>query len=70
MSREKTQKITCSDTAWDFAINEAEKQLKQWRSKVARLMASLDTFKEAKRNGEPWPGSKKKAGTAKEAIPA
>jgi hypothetical protein len=40
---------------WDLAIAEGKKQLKVWRSKVARLMASIQTFEEAKNEGRPWP---------------
>ncbi len=42
-----------------MAISEAQIQLKRWRSKVARLMAAIHTFKENKAKGEPWPGAAK-----------
>jgi hypothetical protein len=39
-----------------LAIDEGQAQLKEWRSKVARLMAAIETCKEAKKNGLPWAG--------------
>jgi hypothetical protein len=42
---------------WDAAIAEAEIQLKKWRSKAVRLMVALQTFREAKKMGKPWPGN-------------
>jgi len=43
-------------SGWDLAIDEGQAQLKEWRSKVARLMAAIETCKEAKKNGLPWAG--------------
>lgn len=56
MSTKKYYESNNNSQGWDSAIEEAEKQLKKWRSKVVRLMASLETFREAKKEGIPWPG--------------
>ncbi|MBZ5521765.1 MAG: hypothetical protein LAP21_05950 [Acidobacteriia bacterium] len=69
MSRQKYKQNLSELQGWEMAIAQTEKQLRESRSKVARLMASLQTFKEGKISGKPWPGDEK-AGTAKEAIPA
>jgi hypothetical protein len=60
MSTKNVSKEMAKAEGWDIAIAEGEKQLKMWRSKVARLMASIQTFKEAKAIGTPWPGENKK----------
>jgi hypothetical protein len=56
MSRKTPHETESKAEGWDVAILEAEKQLKAWRNKVARLTAALATFREAKDNGKPWPG--------------
>lgn len=54
MSTKKLEQKQHKVTGWDAAIQEGERQLKQWRSKVARLMASIQTFREAKEAGLPF----------------
>ena len=61
MSRQRNDEKPAKIQGWDAAIAEAEKQLKAWRSKVARLMASIQTFKEAKASGQPWPDEQQKS---------
>lgn len=55
MSRKIVQE-TPKKLGWDLAIAEGEAQLKEWKAKVSRLMAAIESCKEAKRNGLPWAG--------------
>jgi hypothetical protein len=43
-------------SGWDLAIAEGQAQLKEWKAKVARLVAAIETCREAKKNGLPWSG--------------
>jgi len=54
MSRKIDHKIP-EKNGWDLAIAEGEVQLKKWKSKVAKLIASIETFREAKKSGRSWP---------------
>ena len=36
-------------TEWDAAIEDAKKR-------ISRLQSAIETFKEKKKTGEPWPG--------------
>jgi predicted translin family RNA/ssDNA-binding protein len=57
LSSKIVQQIKKKENGWDLAITEAEKQLASYRRKIARLLNSLNTFKEAKESGQPWTGT-------------
>lgn len=47
----------CSNlTSWDYAINVAERQIKEAEEKIKQLKMSIQTFEEFRAKGEPFPG--------------
>lgn len=46
-------------SGWDRAICEAERQIETAQEKIKRLRLSIETFKEMRAKGEPFPGSDK-----------
>lgn len=49
----------CSSTeAWARAIDEAERQISEAESKIAKLRVSIGTFRQMQESGEPFPAER------------
>lgn len=55
-SKSFTQMSKNENNFWDMAISEAEKQIQDAKNKITNLKNSIQTFKEFRENGAPFPG--------------